>query len=306
MTQKSLSPLAWLLIGALAFIWGGSFLSTRTAMDEMGAFQVVAHRVTWAALALWLFVLIRKRPLPARTDIAPLILMGVLNAAIPFLLQAWAQRTIETGLAAIFNASTAIFGVVLAAIFLADERLTLRKGIGVLLGFFGVATAMGLDALRAFDIRSLSQLAMIGSTICYASAGIWARRRLSHLPPETVALGVMTTASLIALPLAFVMEGPPPLGLSPVGWVAVGYVSVIATAGAFLLLYRVIALAGASYTMLVTLLVAPIAVVLGAVVRAETLPPNAYAGFALLALGLIVLDGSALRFFRARVGRAPH
>ncbi|MGH1369111.1 MAG: DMT family transporter [Maritimibacter sp.] len=294
MTQKSLSSLAWVLLCTLALIWGGSFLGTRTAMDELTPFHVVAHRVLWAALALWVVALVTRLSLPSRRDLLALAVMGFLNVALPFSLQAWAQLTIETGLAAIFNASTAVFAVLTAAVFLADERLSLRKAAGVGLGFLGVATAMGLAQITHFDPRSLAQLAMVASTLCYALSGVWARKTLAHLPPLTIALGGLSFATLFVVPFSWVMEGPLPFDLSVQGWFSVGYISLAATAGALLLFYRCLALAGAGNTGLVTLMVAPIAVVLGAVVRFEALPPRAYVGFLMLALGLIILDGRLL------------
>lgn len=300
MTQKSLTPMAWLLLGTLAMIWGGSFLGTRTAMDVLAPLHVVAHRILWAAVALWIVALVTGQRLPAREDIFVLAVMGTVNIAVPFSLQAWAQLTIETGLAAIFNASTAVFSVLLAALFFADERLSLRKATGVGLGFLGVATAMGLSNLAHFDPRSMAQIAMVASTLCYGLSAVWARKYLGHLPPMTAAMGALTFAAFLVVPFSWIMEGPLPMSLPLKAWASVGYISLAATAGALLLFYRSLALAGAGNTSLVTLMVAPIAVVLGAIVRQESLPPRAYIGFTLLALGLIILDGRLLWRARSR------
>jgi drug/metabolite transporter (DMT)-like permease len=221
--------------------------------------------------------------------------MGLLNNVIPFGLMAWGQLHIESGLTSILNAATAIFGVIAAAVFFADERLTFRKGAGVMLGFLGVATAMGLDSLRDFDLRSLAQLAVLAGTLSYALAGVWGRRTLTGLSPQIAAAGMLTGSSLVAVPLAWTVEGPITLDLAPRTLLAIGYYAVLATAGAYLLYYWVLARAGSGNLLLVTLLVAPVAIVLGAVLLGETLSANAYAGFALLALGLVILDGRLLR-----------
>ncbi|MEO0917355.1 MAG: DMT family transporter, partial [Pseudomonadota bacterium] len=163
--QKTISQRAWTELILLAFIWGGSFLSIRIALNELGFLTSVAHRTGWAMLILWAYVLLRRLPIPKAPRIwGAFLVMGLLNNVIPFSLMAWGQLHIETGLTSILNAATAIFGVIAAAIFLADERLTLRKAMGVSLGFLGVATAIGLSALLQFDIRSLGQLAVIGGT----------------------------------------------------------------------------------------------------------------------------------------------
>jgi drug/metabolite transporter (DMT)-like permease len=300
MTQsKDISPLAWALLALLGLIWGGSFLSIRIALNEVGFLTSVAHRTGWAMCILWGYVWIRRLPVPLDRRIwVGFLGMGLLNNAIPFSLMAWGQLTIESGLTSILNAATAIFGVLLAAVFFADERLSARKLIGVILGFFGVATAIGLEHLLAFDPRSLAQLAVIGGTLSYAFAGIWARKRLVGLAPEVAAAGMLTGSTLIMLPAAWILEGPITLMLEPITWLAIGYYVIIATAMAYLLYYRILALAGSGNLMLVTLLVPPIAIVLGALFLGETLHPRAYLGFALLALGLVILDGRAVDALR--------
>jgi drug/metabolite transporter (DMT)-like permease len=180
-----------------------------------------------------------------------------------------------------------------AALFFSDERLTPRKIIGVVLGFFGVATAIGLENLQNFDLLSLAQLAVIGGTVAYAVAGVWARKKLVGMPPQLAAAGMLTGATIIMLPLAYFVEGPPTFDLQLRTLFAIGYYAVIATAAAYLLYYRVLAMAGSGNLMLVTLLVAPVAITLGAVVLGEKLAVNAFMGFAILAVGLIILDGRA-------------
>lgn len=303
MSSKDISARAWALLFALGLIWGGSFLSIRIALDEVGFLTSVLHRTGWAMVVLWGYVWLRGINVPKDPRIwAAFVGMGLLNNVIPFSLMAWGQLTIETGLTSILNAATAIFGVLLSALFFADERLNARKLIGVTLGFAGVVTAIGWEYLSSFNIRSLAQLAVIAGTLSYAFAGIWARKRLSHLPPEVAAAGMLTGSTLIMAPLAVIFEGPLTFALAPITWLAIGYYAVIATALAYLLYYRILALAGSGNLMLVTLLIPPVAIVLGAAVLGEALPLRAYAGFAILAVGLLVLDGRLLR--RARTGRS--
>lgn len=285
----------------LAAIWGASFLSIRIALDEVGPLTAVAHRVGWAALALWGVVWLMRLPVPRDPKIwLGFLGMGVLNNVIPFALMSWGQLHIETGLTSILNAATAIFGVIMAALFFADERITARKAIGVGLGFAGVAMAIGLENLRSFDLRSLAQLAVIGGTISYALASVWARKRLAGQPPQVAAAGMVTGSTLIMLPLAWMVEGPLTLNLQTDTMVAIGYYALIGTALAYLLYYRVLAMAGSGNLMLVTLLIPPFAMVLGGLVLHETLRASAYGGFALLALGLLVLDGRVWRLLPAR------
>ncbi|KIC48684.1 DMT family transporter [Tateyamaria sp. ANG-S1] len=298
-SQKTLSGRAWVELILLGTIWGASFLSIRIALDEVDPLTSVAHRTFWAMCALWIIVLASRLTIQRDPRIwAAFIGMGLLNNVIPFGLMAWGQLHIETGLTSILNAATAIFGVIAAALFFADERITLRKALGVLLGFFGVATAIGLDNFRSFDLRSLAQLAVVAGTISYALAGVWARRFLGDLPPQVAAAGMLTGSTIITVPLAWFVDGPIVLNLQSDTIVAIAYYALVATAGAYLLYYRVLAMAGSGNLMLVTLVIPPVAIVLGALVRDEALSPNAFVGFALLALGLVILDGRILTVLR--------
>jgi len=293
---------AWAEMILLATIWGASFLAIRVALDEVAPLTSVAHRTGWAMLALWIVVAVMRLPLPRDPRIwIGFLGMGLLNNVIPFGLMAWGQLYVETGLTSILNGATAIFGVIAAALFFADERITIRKGIGVILGFIGVATAIGLDNFRSFDLQSLAQLAILAGTVSYALASVWARHFLSGLAPQVAAAGMLTGSTLIILPVAWFVDGPISLELAPPTLLAIGYYALFATAGAYLLYYRVLALAGSGNLMLVTLLIPPVAIALGAWVRDEALGPNAFAGFALLALGLTILDGRIWTWARARL-----
>ena len=164
--QKSLSPRAWAELTALSLLWGASFFSIRIALNEVTFLWTVVHRVGWAALILWAVVRWNGILLPRNPLVwGAFLVMGLLNNVIPFSLMAWGQLHIETGLTSILNASTAVFGIVVVTLFFADEKLTANRAIGVGLGFLGVATAIGLDALRQFDLRSLAQVAVLGGAM---------------------------------------------------------------------------------------------------------------------------------------------
>ncbi|RED13174.1 DMT family transporter [Pontivivens insulae] len=301
--QRTMTNAAWAQLILLALIWGGSFFSIAIALREVSVLQSVLHRVGWAALALWVIALAQGHSVPRSLKIwIGFMGMGLLNNIIPFTLMAWGQTEIETGLVSILNASTALFGVVIAAALLRDEQLTRAKAVGTALGFAGVVTVIGWSALKSFDIRSAAQLAVIGGTVSYAFAGVWARYMLQGLSPVVAAAGMLLASTLIMLPVVLVYEGLPSLKLNFNTWAAIGYYALIATAGAYLLYYRILAVAGSSNLMLVTLLIPPVAIALGATFLGETLPPSALPGFALIALGLLVIDG---RLGRALFKRSP-
>lgn len=301
---------AWAEMALLALIWGASFLSIALALREIGPFSTVFWRVGIGAAALWA-VALAKGLRPPR-DLAfwgGCLVMGLLNNVIPFSLMAWAQTEIESGLTSILNAATAVFGVAVAALLLKDERLTPNRAVGVALGFAGVAAIIGVDALATFDLRSLAQIAVLGGALSYAFASVWARTRLGARPPVIAAAGMTTGAALLMTPVMLAAEGPPRLDLGVEAWGAILYFALLGTALAYLLYYRILAMAGASNLMLVTLLIPPVSILLGRIVLDERLSASAYLGFGLIAAGLVALDGRlptrAARALRGRAAPTP-
>lgn len=294
--QTRMTPRAWALMAGLALLWGGSFPATGIMLTELPPLTTVAFRVTAACAVLWAYVLWRRDPLPqdARTW-ALLLALGLIGNALPFSLITWGQVTVPSGLAAILNASTAVFGVLVAAMFFRDERLTAQKLIGVGLGFIGVSIAIGLQVLSRLDATSVGQLAIIVASLSYAFTSSLGKVALRGVVPQVAATGMMTGATLVMVPVALFADGLPGIDHNPRVWLAMAYSATIATAIAYLLFYRLLAMAGAGYAGLLTLIVAPVAIIIGAVLLSETLPLRAYIGFGVLALGLVILDGTLIR-----------
>jgi drug/metabolite transporter (DMT)-like permease len=299
--QKTMSPRAWAELLLLSVIWGASFLCVELILRELPVLTLVAIRVLSAAAVLWAWVLLRGIPIPASWRIwGAFLVMGALNNAVPFTLLTYGQVRIESGLTSILNATTAINGVLLAAIFFRDEKLTPRKVLGVGVGFAGVVTAIGPDALTGLDPRSLGQLAALGATVSYGFAMVWGRFALGSLRPEVAAAGMLTGSSLIMVPTALLADGFPQGHVGATTIIAMAFFAIFATAFAYLLYYRVLALAGSGNLGLVTLFVPVVAIILGTLVLGERLSHSVFAGFGMLALGMIILDGRTWRALRAR------
>jgi drug/metabolite transporter (DMT)-like permease len=220
-----------------------------------------------------------------------------LNNAIPFSLIFWGQVSIESGLASILNGTTAVFGAVVAGIFLVDEPLTARKIVGALFGVLGVAAIMGLDALTNFDLRNLAQLAILAAALSYAFAGVWAKRFLSGYPPVMNAFGMLVGSTFLMIPVAMYSDGVPALNLSGEVWASLLAVSILSTAVAYLLYFEILIRAGSANLMLVTLLIPPVAVGLSFTFLEERLGTEAVLGFGLIAVGLVITDGRLLSRF---------
>jgi drug/metabolite transporter (DMT)-like permease len=135
--------------------------------------------------------------------------MGLFNNVIPFTLITWGQQHIALGLASILNASTAIFGVLIAALIFADERLSPRKAAGVVLGIAGVATPVGLGNLASLDPGSLGQLGVVGAALSYGFAGSLGRVFLKGVPPLVSAAGMLSVSAAAMIPLALWRDGMP-------------------------------------------------------------------------------------------------
>ncbi|MFQ5958722.1 MAG: DMT family transporter [Alphaproteobacteria bacterium] len=285
----------WGLLTALSVLWGGSFFFVEVLLDAADPMSVVLMRVAPAAVALTAFAYAAGHRLPR--DFATwraFLVMGALNNMIPFTLIAWGQVHIDSGLAAIINATTPLFAVVLAHLVTADERMTANRGIGVLVGLLGVVVLVGPEALYGLGLQVLAQLAVLGAALSYAMAGIYGRR-LAALPAPTAAAGMLIASTVIAMPVALVLGAPLAADLTLPTLGAMLGLSLLSTACAYLIYFRVLATAGATNLLLVTFLIPPSAVVLGVVVLGERPTLNAIAGMILVLLGLVVIDGRLIR-----------
>lgn len=291
-----ISGRAWLELGLLSAFWGGTFFAVAIALQQIGPLTAVLHRVGWAALILWAVAFAQGHRIPRDARLwGAFLMMGLLNNVIPFGLMSWGQTHLPSGLVSIFNAMTAPLAVLVAALVLRDEPLTGRRLLGVGLGVVGVITVMGVGALGALDLRALAQWAVIAGTVSYAFAGVWAKLYLRGITPVVAAAGMLTGSTLIMLPVTLWAEGVPSLALAPETWGAIAYYAVFATAGAYLLYYRVLAMAGTGNLLLCTLVIPPIAIMLGWLFLHERLEAQAFVGFGVIALGLAVIDGRILK-----------
>ncbi|MCZ4351050.1 DMT family transporter [Roseovarius aestuarii] len=299
MTSPTITlPSACMLL-TLSAIWGGTFFFVEIALFEVPPLTITMHRVIWALPMLAVVVRLQGIALPRSPRLwGAYLVMGGLNNALPFSLIFWAQTQIEGGLASILNGTTAVFGAVVAGILLKDEPLTRRKIIGALLGVLGVAVVMGPDALRSFDLRNMAQLAVICAALCYALAGVWGKRHLSTQPPQMNALGMLMGSTVWIIPVAIWVEGVPSLTLGGTTWAALLALAVVATSAAYMLYFAILRRAGAANLMLVTLMIPPFAIALGAAFLNEALSAQAIVGFGVIALGILVTDGRILNMLR--------
>jgi drug/metabolite transporter (DMT)-like permease len=301
-----MSATDWLLLVALSMLWGASFFFGKIALLELPPLTVALGRVAIAAAILVVLARITGTVLPA--DMAawrPYLLMGLLNNVIPFGLIFWGQTHIPSGLAAILNATTPLFTVLVAHIATADEKLTAARVSGVIFGFCGVVVMIGPDMLRQLGAEIAAQLACLLAAISYAIAGVYGRRFRGE-PPLRVAAGQLVASSIILAPLALVLDQPWTLPWpSASAWAALVALASLSTALGYLIYFRLLARAGATNVLLVTFLIPVSAILLGTLILGEQLAVRHIVGMIAIGIGLAAIDGRLLRLYRVGTGFSP-
>jgi drug/metabolite transporter (DMT)-like permease len=294
----SMKPKEWGLLVILSIFWGGSFFFTEIALRDFQPFTLVFLRISIAALILVVVVYMSGQRLPAALKTwMGYILLGLINNAIPFSLIVWGQTRIESGVASILNATAPIFTVLLAHFLTSDERLTIPKIIGVLVGFIGVYLMMMPELSNGFSWRGLGQVAVLGAAISYSFAAIFGKR-FKHIPAVVNSAGMLLCSSLIMLPLVIIIDAPWSVRPSFEALSAVLSIAVISTVAAYLMYFHLLSTAGATNVLLVTFLIPVSALLLGVGVLGEVIKFFEYAGMGCIFLGLIIIDGRALKWLQ--------
>jgi drug/metabolite transporter (DMT)-like permease len=267
----------------------------------MPPLTIVWCRVGLAAIILLGFVALTGRKMPSsRSFWTAIFIMGALNNLIPFSLIAWGQTHIESSLASILNATMPIFSVVLAHFLTREERLTVNRTAGILIGWLGVTVLIGIESLQGFGVHIIGQLAILGAAVSYSFAAIFGRR-FRHLDPIVVAAGMLCGSAIMMTPLALMVEQPWTLNPGMATWAAMIGLAVLSTSIAYIIYFRVLATAGATNVSLVTFLIPASAIFLGVVFLEERPGWNAFMGMGLIFIGLAAIDGRLLqRLKRAR------
>src|SRR5271165_2425455 len=292
--QRAMTAREWGLLAMLSLLWGGSFFFVGVAVKELPPLTLVALRVGLAAALLWAGApLIGVAPPRSVKAAAALAVLGFGNNALPFTLIAWGQTHLPSGLASILNAATPLFSVLAAHVLTREEKLSRLKLFGAIAGLIGVAWLVGPDLLTGAGANLWAELAVLGAALLYALSAIFARRmRALGLKPIDVAAGQATAATVFLAPLALAIDRPWTLPIpSEAAIAAVLAIAAFSTALAYIVYFRILAGAGATNVLLVTLMVPVSSVILGALFLHERLAGRQFLGFALIALGLAFIDG---------------
>jgi len=282
----------WAQLLLLGGLWGGSFFFARIAVAELHPLALVLLRVSIAAAALQAWLALRGPSFRLALPHAPMFfLLALANNVIPFSLIFAGQTQLGAGLAAVLNATTPFWTLIIANVFTSDEKLTWNKLAGIALGIAGTAVMIGPGLAAGVGGPVWPKFALIGAALSYALA-LMVARRFRGVPPPVVAAGQLTASTVIMVPIVLLALGPAaPFAASAPVWAAVLALALASTAFAYILFFNLVASAGATNASLVTLVVPASAILLGVAFLGERLEGFELAGMALIALGLLTIDG---------------
>ena len=280
----------WGLLLLLSLLWGSSFFFYKVLVAVLPPVTVVLGRVGIAAIAMNLWLLAQGQPMPASGRLwLRFLLLGFLNCSLPFVLIAWGETRISSGLASILNATTPIFMVAVAHWGTEDEKLSAGKAVGIALGILGVIVLVGPGVFGGGG-AIWGELAVIVASCSYGFGGVYSRR-FRDLSPLQAATGQMTGATILLIPLSLLLDRPWTLAVPDLDvWAAWLAIALVNTALAYVVYYRMVATVGVTYISLVTFLIPVIALFLGAAFLDERVTLQALAGMGIIALGMAATD----------------
>ncbi|MEP6468327.1 MAG: DMT family transporter [Chloroflexota bacterium] len=296
MNQRG-SAADWLLFVLLGFLWGSSYLFIKIGVDAgLQPFTLVAVRLLIGFALLAAVVAVAREALPRSIrTYGHLFVMAIFSVALPFSLITWAEQSTDSTLAAILNASVPLFVILIAAAVLVDENITTNKVAGLVIGFVGVAILVGFDPGVIAGTDLLAALALIGSSVAYATGAVYARRFVHGLRPMIPAVMQVGFALLISAILALLFERPISFPVSFDAVLAVVWLGLLGSGAAYLVFFRLLGRWGATRTSLVAYLLPVFGIALGVAVLDERVDARLILGT------LLVIGGIALVNARGRL-----
>ncbi len=290
MTRRP-TPLEWLVFFALACAWGSSYLFIKIGIESLTPLTLVAARVAIGAMVLAVVMRLTRQALPRERRVyGHMVVVALLGIVIPFTLITWGEQTIDSGLAAILTGTVPLFAIILAALVLHDEPITVNRLVGLVVGFAGlvVLTSPSFGSGPGGTLPGV--LALIGSSVSYGAAGVYARRTVSDVPPLTNAFLEVGFAALITLALALALDDPFATRIEASTVLSVAWLGLIGSGLAFLAFFYLLGRWGATRTSLVAYVMPVVGVVLGVIVLRETVSLPVLIGMALIIAGVALAN----------------
>jgi drug/metabolite transporter (DMT)-like permease len=293
----------WITFGVLGFLWGSSYLWIKIGVETLPPLTLIAGRLTLGFLFLAVVVAVARQELPrSPRQYGHLLAMSVINIVIPFILITVGERSIDSALASILNATVPLTVIVLAPLFLPDEGITATRVAGLAVGFAGVILLVAPGLVSGVGGNLPGELMMVGSSISYGIGNVYARRNVRGLRPMIPALFQVAFAAAIIVPLALLLDDPfSRVHPAPEAFLAIAWLGFLGSGFAYLCYFTIMASWGATRTSMVSYLLPVVGIALGGLVLGDPITPNRIAGTALVIAGIgLVSSGPALRRLAGR------
>lgn len=294
----------WLVFLALGFMWGSSYLFIKFGVATLTPFTLIALRLGIGLSLLAIVVALARERLPREPRIyGHLLVMSVINIVLPFFLITWAEQSVNSSLAAILTAPVPLFAIIIAALVLQEEPVTVNKLVGLIVGFAGVVilTSRGLTGAGGADVAG--EIALVGAAASYGLGAVYARRNITGLRPMIPALFQVGFAFVISTALAFLLERPLELAYTPEALGSVLWLGIIGSGLAYLAFFRLLRSWGATRTSMVAYALPVVGIVLGVAFANEVVDGRVLFGTALVIGGIALVNS---RYGRRRLfGRSP-
>ena len=282
----------WLLVLILGILWGSSFLFVEILLNFMNPFIIVYLRVSIASIILIFYLLLIKIEIQFSNKlIFNLFIMGLLNNVFPFLLITNGQQFITGGLASILNTNTSFMTILIASLFIKNEKLLRSRLIGVTIGLIGVIITIGYENLSGIVSTEIGKFFIILSSVSYAFAAIFAKIKLNEVDPSLAATGMLTTSTIILTPIMFFYYSDEIYNLN---FISIKYsitFAIVCSVLAYLIYFKILSTTGPGNLLLCTIIIPPSAIILNAIFINEMIKIHEFIGMLIIIFGLLILDG---------------
>ncbi|MBI5839176.1 MAG: DMT family transporter [Chloroflexi bacterium] len=280
----------WIVFILLGLIWSSSFLWIKIAVQEVGPITLVAYRVLFGLLFGIAVVFIQRAQWPRTfNEWFPVLILGIVNVAIPFFLISWGEQVIDSAVAAILDSTVPLFTIVIAHFLLHDDKMTFSKVLGLLLGFAGVVILMSKD-IGASTGSLLGQGAVVLACVFYAGSSVYARKSTENTPGIFRSVGPLISSTIVMWPATFFIEAPVNVPQLSITWIALLWLGVFGSGVAFIMSYYLIHEIGPTRTTMVTYIFPLGGVILGVLFLHEQLTWQLLAGAVLIIVSLVVAN----------------
>jgi len=287
-----MKPREWGLFVTLGLIWGSSFLWIKIAVAEIGPFALVSWRLLFGLAGLALVVLVRRPEFPRdRRLLGALAILGITNTALPFALISWGEVTIDSAVASILNGTVPLFAMIIAHFSLHDDRMTVPRVVGLVIGFVGVVVLMARDIGPQGVLHGvLGQVAVLVAALLYAGSSVFARRTLRGVSPTVQAFLPLLSAEAFVWTGALLTESPRLVPQQGSTWLALAWLGILGSCVAYLMYFSLLQSVGPTRATVVTYVFPVVGVILGVLFLKETIDAHLVGGALLIVAGIAAVN----------------